>query len=65
MKHGTYAPKRRHHKKRHARNFQKAVQDFLDTWEPGDPTEVVLRFEASISPNPGGVTEYRIIPVQK
>jgi len=46
-------------KLQHAQHLSDALADALRKWEAGDPTEVTLRFEASISPNPGGVHQYR------
>ena len=46
-------------KVQHAQHLNDALTDALRNWSQGDPTEVIIRFEASISPNPGGVGQYR------
>jgi hypothetical protein len=46
-------------KNQHTQHLNDVLADALRNWNPGDPTEVVIRFEASISPNPGGVGQYR------
>jgi hypothetical protein len=48
-------------KHEHAKNLNDALSDALAKWNPSDGTEVVIKFEASISPNPGGVSQYRVI----
>jgi hypothetical protein len=48
-------------KTNHLPHFNNALTKALAAWQPGDPTEVDVLFQASISPNPGGVGQYRII----
>ena len=47
-------------KNQHAPNWDKALRNALDQWNRGDPENVQITFEASISPNPGGIKEYRV-----
>lgn len=47
-------------KNQHAKHFDQALRNALDQWEPTDPTEVKIVFEASIAENPGGIQQYRV-----
>ena len=47
-------------KDQHAKHFDQALRNALDQWEPGDPTEIAVTFEATIAKNPGGIREYRV-----
>jgi hypothetical protein len=49
-------------KDKHMDNFEAALKDALEDWDPykGDKTESKVTFEISVSPNPGGIKEYRI-----
>jgi hypothetical protein len=43
-------------------HFDLAMADALTKWKPEDGTEnLKVRFEVSVSPNPGGVGTYRVI----
>ena len=46
-------------KHQHTDNLNKALADALNNWNAGDPPNVIIQFEATISPNPGGVGQYR------
>ena len=56
---GTHRPDRPQ-KANHAANFDRALQDALDKWTQQDGTNVSIRFEATVSANPG-ISEYRVI----
>lgn len=57
---GEHRPERPE-KNNHAANFDRALAKALQEWQPGENAEVTIRFEASISPNPGGIGTYRIV----
>jgi hypothetical protein len=46
-------------KLQHTQNLNAVLAEALQNWNQGDPTNVIIQFEASISPNPGGVSQYR------
>ena len=48
-------------KNNHAANFDRALSNALREWTPGEKADVTIRFEASISQNPGGIGTYRVI----
>ena len=50
-------------KENHMKNFEAALKDALGKWksDDGDPTDVEVIFQATLSPNPGGVGQYRAI----
>jgi hypothetical protein len=52
-------------KKEHTKNLNDALSDALEKWNPGDGTEVVVKIEATLTPNPGGISQYRVILVPK
>ena len=39
-------------KKEHTKNLNDALSDALEKWNPGDGTEVVIKIEASVAPEP-------------
>jgi hypothetical protein len=42
-------------------HFDEAMEDALDKWNgQGDPT-LEVSFQVVVSPNPGGVKEYRVV----
>ena len=45
----------------HAKNFEKAMKKAFDNWSGDRDTDVTLTFEATVTPNPGGVKEYRVV----
>lgn len=47
-------------KKAHMKHFDKALEDALSQWQPSDGTDVEITFHASVTPNPGGIKEYRV-----
>ena len=48
-------------KDKHMVNFEAALKNALEDWEPSkDRNEAKVTFEVSVSPNPGGIKEYRI-----
>ena len=52
---------RRPEKTEHLPYINDALTDALNKWQDGDPTEVDVILQASISPNPGGIGQYRVI----
>ncbi len=48
-------------KDQHMQNFNLALKDALSQWDPADGHNVRVELQASVSPNPGGITEYRVI----
>ena len=52
-------------KREHTKNLNDALTDALAQWNPGDGAEVVIKIEASVTPNPGGISQYRIILEKK
>jgi hypothetical protein len=48
-------------KHQHAKHLNAALSKALAEWDTSDGTEVVIRFEASVSRNPGGIGQYRVI----
>jgi hypothetical protein len=45
----------------HMKHFDEAMEDALDNWNgQGDPT-LDVKFQVVVSPNPGGVKEYRVL----
>jgi hypothetical protein len=48
-------------KQQHTQHLNAALAKALREWNPQDGTEVVIRFEASVSENPGGVHQYRAV----
>ena len=60
MPRGSHRPQRPE-KENHAQNFDRALAEALRQWDPDEGTDLHVRLEVSISPNPGGVSEYRVI----
>jgi hypothetical protein len=48
-------------KHQHTQHLNSALSKALADWNPEDGSEVVIRFEATVSPNPGGVSQYRCV----
>lgn len=46
-------------KQHHTQHLNDVLAEALSNWQQGDGPEVIIQFEASISPNPGGVSQYR------
>jgi hypothetical protein len=47
-------------KHQHTQHLNDVLSDALNNWDPNtDPSNVIIQFEATISPNPGGVSQYR------
>jgi hypothetical protein len=47
-------------KEQHVDNLNFVLADALKHWNAGDdPANVIIQFEATVSPNPGGVSQYR------
>lgn len=44
----------------HMKNFDDAMNDALDNTNPSDRPQTVT-FQVIVSPNPGGIKEYRVI----
>jgi hypothetical protein len=50
----------RREKEQHTQNLNAALTDALKNWKAEEgPPNAILQFEATISPNPGGVSQYR------
>jgi|KBSMisStaDraftv2_1062788.scaffolds.fasta_scaffold2659811_2 hypothetical protein len=49
-------------KRRHMSNFDKAMKQALQGWKASDGKDQDHRvvFEVTVSPNPGGIKEYRV-----
>jgi hypothetical protein len=47
-------------KSNHMRNFEVALQRALDQFD-GEEQDAPVVFQVDVSPNPGGVKEYRVI----
>jgi hypothetical protein len=47
-------------KNQHMRHFDTALKDALKKWQPSDGDEIEVVFHAFVSPNPGGIREYRV-----
>jgi hypothetical protein len=48
-------------KNQHVQHLNAALAKALQAWDPQDGTDLKITFEASISPNPGGVSQYRVV----
>jgi len=47
-------------KHQHTQHLNDVLADALSNWNPAtDPPNVIFQFEATVSPNPGGVSQYR------
>jgi hypothetical protein len=42
-------------------NFELAMKDALDNWSGSGDDNARVTFEVTVTPNPGGVKEYRVI----
>jgi hypothetical protein len=47
-------------KNEHMKHFDKALKEALRQWQPSDGADIEVLFHASVSPNPGGIREYRV-----
>ena len=59
MPNGDHRPPRPE-RDRHFPNFDQAMADALRNWDAKDGTELTVTLRVSISPNPGGVSQYRV-----
>jgi len=48
-------------KRDHMANFELAMKDALDNWSGSGDDNARVTFEVTVTPNPGGVKEYRVI----
>jgi hypothetical protein len=48
-------------KKDHMANFELAMKDALDRWNAQGDGDHRVAFEVTVSPNPGGIKEYRVV----
>jgi hypothetical protein len=48
-------------KSNHMNNFEEAMKEALKGWSGSRDEDVPVRFEVTVTPNPGGVKEYRVI----
>lgn len=48
-------------KDNHMKNFEDAMKDALRNWNGDGDENQPVRFEVTVSPNPGGIKEYRVI----
>lgn len=44
----------------HMHHFDEAMEDALDNWHGSSDANMKVTFEATVSPNPGGIKEYRV-----
>ena len=51
-------------KKDHMANFELAMKDALDGWSAHGDSEHRVALEVTVSPNPGGIKEYRVVIVE-
>jgi hypothetical protein len=56
---GKHRP-RKPAKRRHMANFDKAMKDALQGWTASGDKHPRVHFEVTVSPNPGGIKEYRV-----
>jgi hypothetical protein len=67
IKEETMPPPTGHHdvqppeKTQHTQHLNAALTKALREWDPADGNEVTIKFEATISPNPGGISQYRVV----
>jgi hypothetical protein len=47
-------------KNQHMKHFDDALKDALQRWDPSDGTPLQVTFEIDVTPNPGGIKEYRV-----
>lgn len=47
-------------KKDHMANFDLAMKDALQNWNASGDKDHQVVFEVTVSPNPGGIREYRV-----
>jgi len=47
-------------KKDHMTHFELAMKDALDGWNADGEKDHRVAFEVTVSPNPGGIKEYRV-----
>jgi hypothetical protein len=45
----------------HMKNFEDAMQNALENWSGNGDENLNVRFQMTVSPNPGGVKEYRVV----
>jgi hypothetical protein len=45
----------------HMKHFEEAMENALQNWNGGDDQNLDVKFQMTVSPNPGGVKEYRVI----
>jgi hypothetical protein len=48
-------------KRDHMQNFDEAMQDALRNWHGKGDEPVTVTLQVVVSPNPGGIKEYRVI----
>jgi hypothetical protein len=51
-------------KKDHMANFELAMKDALDGWNASGDSDHRVEFQVTVSPNPGGIKEYRVVVVE-
>jgi hypothetical protein len=42
------------------KHFDDALKDALQKWDPSDGTPLQVTLEIDVTPNPGGIKEYRV-----
>ncbi len=45
----------------HMHHFDEAMEDALDKFDGGGDQNLSVTFQVTVSPNPGGIKEYRVI----
>jgi hypothetical protein len=48
-------------KKDHMANFELAMKDALDGWNAHGDVDQRVTLEVTVTPNPGGIKEYRVV----
>jgi len=44
----------------HMHHFDEAMDDALQNWNGGSNEDLTVTFQVTVSPNPGGIKEYRV-----
>ena len=45
----------------HMKHFDEALKDALSQWDANDGTDIRVRFQIEVTPNPGGIKNYKVI----
>ena len=44
----------------HMHHFEEAMDDALKNWQGSGNQDLTVTFQVTVSPNPGGIKEYRV-----